>query len=59
MSRWTKGAFRSLVIVSRCSVAGSADDRKKDWDLTRTYSDVLKILNDPKHLQRLLWWITR
>lgn len=46
MSLWTKGAFALLLLFQAGQSQAQQTITNKDWDLTRTYSDVLKILND-------------
>ena len=47
MSRWTKGVFGFvLLFLVVQSQAQQTVVTKKDWDLTRAYADVFKILSD-------------
>ena len=46
MSHWTKGALCLLLLFHAAQSQAQQTIEKKDWDLTHTYSDVLKILND-------------
>ena len=46
MSLWTKGALALLLLFPAGQSQAQQTVTKRDWDLTRTYSDVLKILND-------------
>src|SRR5262249_20840894 len=46
MSHWTKGALGLLLLFQAAQSQAQQTIAKKDWDLTRAYSDVLKILND-------------
>lgn len=50
MSRWTKGVFGFFLLFQAVqSQAQETVVTKKDWDLTRAYADVLKILSEPNN----------
>lgn len=46
MSLWTKGVLGFLLVLQAGQSQAQQTIAKKDWDLTRAYSDVLKILSD-------------
>jgi len=46
MSHWTKGVLGLVLLLQAVQSQAQQEITKKDWDLTRTYSDVLKILSD-------------
>src|ERR1044072_5755825 len=46
MSLWTKGVFGFLLVLQGVPSQAQQTIKDKDWDLTRAYSDVFKILSD-------------
>jgi len=46
MSLWTRGALGFLLVFQAVQSQAQQTIEKKDWDLTRAYSDVFKILSD-------------
>ena len=46
MSFWTKGVLGFLLVFQAVQSQAQQAITKKDWDLTRAYSDVLTILSD-------------
>ena len=46
MSLWTKGVLGFLLVFQAVQSQAQQTIAKKDWDLTRAYSDVFKILSD-------------
>ena len=46
MSLWTKGLLGFLLVLQAVQSQAQQTIAKKDWDLTKAYSDVFKILSD-------------
>ena len=46
MSLWTRGVLGFLLVLQAVQLQAQQTIAKKDWDLTRAYSDVFKILSD-------------
>jgi len=46
MSVWTKGVLGFLLVLQGVQSQAQETIKNKDWDLTRAYSDVFKILSD-------------
>ena len=46
MSLWTKGVLGFLLVVQAVQSQAQQTNTKKDWELTRAYSDVFKILSN-------------